>query len=669
MRIAAIAVAFAVSTTPVQLRAGNLFSIDDVLKIADVSEPALSSDGRWLAYTVTESNLQRDEQQSDLWRVGFDGRGRVRLTQTEASSEWRPQWSADGRQLAFLSDRPQGSESEPKPQVWVMPRAGGEPQRLTALAQGVEDFVWSPDGKQLALIAYDPEEVASGSARTPAPIVIDRYQFREDGRGYLGNRRSHLYLYTIADGRLDQLTSGAHDEQLPAWSPDGKLIAYVSKRGADPDRHLNFDIYLIEARAGGSERQLTTFPGSDLDPYWESRPAWSPDSRRIAYLQSGEDKWIYYAPWQLAVIEVATGRASQPALIDRCFSKPRWSPDGRSVHALIEQSRVTHLSRIDLASGKVQALTQGARFDYDFDVSASGRIVVLGGDDARPYEISAVEKGGLRPLSDHNDWLRDRQLAKVAAIHFDSADGTAIEGMLVRPAGYEPGRRYPTLLRLHGGPVYQFSHEFMADWQVYAAQGYAVVAVNPRGSSGRGFDFSRAIYADWGRLDVEDALAAVDHVVAMGIADPKRLGVGGWSYGSILSNAVIARDTRFAAAVSGAGASNMYALYGHDQYIREYELELGLPWRDRAAYDRASFPFLHADRIRTPTLFQCAELDANVPCLGAEQMFQALRSLNVPTRLVIYPSEHHGLSVPSYLRDRLQRTLDWYDRYLRAPLP
>ena len=205
----------------------------------------------------------------------------------------------------------------------------------------------------------------------------------------------------------------------------------------------------------------------------------------------------------------------------------------------------------------------------------------------------------------------------------------------------------------------------MADWQVYAANGFAVVAINPRGSSGRGFDFARAIYADWGNKDTADVLAGIDHVVKMGVADPARLGLGGWSYGAILTNAVIASDTRFKAAVSGAGASNMYALYGHDQYIREYTLELGSPWANREVYDRASFPFLHADRISTPTLFQCAEKDLNVPCLGAEQMYQALRVRDVPTRLVIYPGEHHGLSVPSYLRDRMQRNLDWYSRFLK----
>jgi dipeptidyl aminopeptidase/acylaminoacyl peptidase len=364
------------------------------------------------------------------------------------------------------------------------------------------------------------------------------------------------------------------------------------------------------------------------------------------------------------VIDVASGVATLPAPIDRAFTKPRWAKDGRSVYALIEQSRVTHLARVTLDNGRVTPLTSGARFDADFAVSGD-RLVVLGGGDDRPAELSVVERRRLRPLSVHNEWLATKRLATVEDIRFRSADGTEIDGLLVKPVDYVKGRRYPTILRIHGGPVYQFSHEFMPDWQAYAATGYAVVATNPRGSSGRGFEFARAIYADWGNKDVQDVLAGVDHAVALGIADPERLGVGGRSYGGILTNYVIARDTRFKAAVSGAGASNFIALYGHDMYTREYDLELGLPWASRGTWDRLSYPFLNADRIVTPTLFYCAEQDFNVPCVGSEQMYQALRTRDVPTKLVIYPGENHALKVPSYLRDRLERLLGWYDRWLK----
>ena len=640
------------------------FGVEDLARLADVAEPTFSPDGEYLAYSVTTSNLESDSPQTDLWRVRFrDGRSEA-LTRTLDDSEWQPTWSPDGQSIAFLSDR--GGE-DATTQVWVLPAFGGEARKLTDFQGGVEDYAWAPDGKRLAVIATDPERPAGEKEPpNPLPIVTDRFMFKEDYTGYLTAQRRHLYVFEIDGGAVTQLSSGASDEYLPAWSPDGRQIAYVSRRGVDADRHLNFDVYLVEPRAGSGERRLTSFVGADLDPYWGARPAWSPDGKRIAYLQGGEDKWIYYSPWQLAIVDVATGHSQLPAPIDRCFFKPTWSPDGRSVLTLIEHSRVTHLSRVDAKTGKVTPLTSGRRFDSDVVVARDGRIVVLGGDDWHPYELSAVERGGLRALTNHNRFLDSKRLATVEPIEYKSADGTSIDGFLVKPVGFRSGQRYPTILRLHGGPVYQFSHEFMADWQAYAAQGYVVVAANPRGGSGRGFEFARAIYADWGNKDVQDVLAAVDHVVKLGIADPDRLGVGGRSYGGMLTNYVIASDKRFKAAVSGAGTSNMLGMYGHDEYANYYELELGTPWENQDAYERVSFPFLHADRIATPTLFYCAGADFNVPCLGSEQMYQALRTQDIPTQLVIYPEENHGLTVPSYLRDRLSRHITWYNRYLKV---
>ncbi|MGH8249675.1 MAG: S9 family peptidase [Steroidobacteraceae bacterium] len=638
------------------------FGVDELVRIASLGDPDFSPDGEFVAYSVGVPDFEADEPRYDVWRVRWDGSDRRALTRTRHADEWMPVFSPDGKRIAFLSDR--GGDAA-ETQVWVMPADGGEAERLTHFRGGVVDFDWSPDSRRLAVIANDPERPeGEEEPPKPPPVVIDRYQFKEDFIGILSNRRQHLYLFEIDGRKATLLTPGAHDEYLPAWSPDGERIAYVTKRGEDPDRHINWDIYVVEAKQGAAERQLTRFEGADLDPYWETRPAWSPDGKRIAYLQSGEDKLISYKPWELAVIDVETRESSLPAGLDRCFGKPVWSADGRSVLALVEGSRVTWLSRIELASGRVTPLTSGRRFDYDFDATPDGRVAILGGDDHHPYRIEAIDGKGLRTLADHNEFLEDYRLAPVEPIEFQSADGTAIEGFLVKPLDYEPGKRYPTILRIHGGPVYQFSHEFMEDWQVYAANGYAVVAANPRGSSGRGLEFSRAIYADWGNKDTADVLAAVDHAVQSGIADPERLGVGGHSYGGMLTNQVIARDTRFKAAISSAGVSNFYGAYGHDMYIREYELELGLPWKDRETYDRVSYPFFHADRITTPTLFLCEELDVNVPCHGGEQMFQALRSLGVPTRLVIYPGEWHPVTLPSYLKDRMERSLAWYGRYL-----
>ncbi|MGH7545724.1 MAG: alpha/beta hydrolase family protein, partial [Gemmatimonadota bacterium] len=299
-----------------------------------------------------------------------------------------------------------------------------------------------------------------------------------------------------------------------------------------------------------------------------------------------------------------------------------------------------------------------------------GRIAVLAGTPEQPAEVFALDGGRLRPLSRQNDeWRAGVRLASVEEIDFRSRDGTAIGGFLVKPPDYDAGTQYPAILRLHGGPVYQFSNEFDFQWQLFAANGYVVIAPNPRGGSGRGQTFQKAIYADWGNLDVQDVLAAVDYVVALGVADSTRLAVGGWSYGGMLTNYVIASDPRFKAAISGAGIANILGGYGHDQYVREYEVELGRPWETLETWTRVSFPFLHADRIVTPTLYIVGQVDWNVPLLGSEQMYQALRSLGVETELVIYPGENHSIDRPSFQLDRLRRYVAWYDRFLKPVIP
>jgi dipeptidyl aminopeptidase/acylaminoacyl peptidase len=248
---------------------------------------------------------------------------------------------------------------------------------------------------------------------------------------------------------------------------------------------------------------------------------------------------------------------------------------------------------------------------------------------------------------------------------FHSRDGTEIHGFVVTPPGARPGQKLPTILRIHGGPVDQFQMEFRADWQILAGHGYQVIAANPRGSAGRGTEFASAIYADWGHKDAEDVLAAVDDAVAHHNADPARLAIGGWSYGGMLTDYVIAQDQRFRAAIAGASIGNILAGYGTDEYALDYETELGTPWGNFPAWQKVSFPFLHNDRIVTPTLFLCGDRDFNVPLLNSEQMYQALRSRGVPTQLVIYPGAYHDITRPSFLVDRLRRYLGWYDRFMK----
>ncbi len=645
-------------------------AIDDLLALRKVSDPQISPEGAWVAYTVRACDMKRDKQTSDVWMTSWDGETSIQLTHGP-ENEHHARWSPDGQYLAFLSGRANDAAGE---QVWLLNRAGGEAAKLTDVKGGVSDYVWSPDGKRLVLVVQDPDpDAATGEAKTaekkaPRPIVIDRFYFKEDKSGYLDGKRQHLFLFDLATRKAECLTPGKYHESLPSWSPDGSSIAFVSKRGADFDRHLNHDIYVIEAKLGATPRQLTTFEGADCDPDWQSRPAWSPDGRTIAYLQGGESKLIFYATHQLAVIPAAGGAAKllTPKL-DRNIAQPRWSADGKAIYCILEDDGNRHLAKVALADGKIERLLAGRRGTIGFDLAADGKIAILDNTPLHPAEVYALESAP-RSLSRQNDALfAQLKLSPLEEISFKSADGTEIHGFMVKPLDYQAGKKYPTILRIHGGPVGQFGNELYLDWQLYAARGYLVVAANPRGSSGRGQAFSKAIYADWGNLDRTDVLAAVDHVVARGLADPKRLGVGGWSYGAMLTNYVIASDTRFKAAVSGAGTSNMLANYGTDMYIREYEAELGAPWANPEAWMRVSYPFLHADRIVTPTLFLCGEKDFNVPLLSSEQMYQALSSLGLDTQLIIYPGQFHDISRPSYQKDRAERYLNWYGKYLGAP--
>ena len=635
----------------------------DINLLHDVGDPRVSPDGRWVAYTVSSADTAKDRNSADLWMVSWDGTQRIRLTHSEEASESSPRWSPDGRWLAFRSGRGEGTTGS---QVWLLDRRGGEAAKITDYKGGVDDLVWSPDGKRLALIVEDPdpnEADTTKKSKTKPPIVVDRYKFKQDYQGYLGARRSHLWVFDVATRKGEQITSGNHDESDPVWSPDGKRIAFVSKRGDDPDRTEDYNVWVVDAVAGATARPLTTFEGEDAGGL-----AWSPDGRWIAYLQSGEPKYYAYQQARLAIVPAAGGAPRiLTEKLDRPVSDPSWTADGTAIVVTVEDDRTRYVARVRVGDGAVQPLTRGAQVARSVDVGPRGTMAMLVSNDTMPFEVHAFENGALRRLSHHNDSLiATLRLGRVEDFTSRSKDGTEVHGLLTKPAGWTAGTRYPLLLRIHGGPNGQDEHAFDIEREVLAADGYLVLEVNYRGSSGRGTAFQTAIFADWGNLEVVDLLGAVDEAVRLGLADPERLGIGGWSYGGILTNYTIATTQRFKAATSGAGSSNQLTIYGVDQYIFQLDNELGPPWKVPELYIKLSYPFFHADRITTPTLFLSGEKDFNVPIQGSEQMYQALRSLGVPTQFVIYPNQWHGISLPSYKRDRLERYLAWYAKYLKS---
>ncbi len=670
MRYASVALTGMALLCTGELAAQRPVEAKDLLRIREVTDPQLAPDGAWVAYTVSTSDTLEDKRDADIWMSSWDGKRSIRLTRTK-DRENTPRWSPSGRYLAFLSAR---DDARDVAQVWLLDRNGGEAERLTDLPGGVSDYAWSPDGTRLALIASDPDPDRplpgqDTTKKRPRPIVVDRFRFKYDEVGYIGEERDHLYVFALADRKAELLTPGPYDEQAPSWSPDGRSIAFLSRRRPEYDRTDNWDVYVVPATPGAEPRQLTTFAGADMDPEWGNRPpSWSPDGKLIAYVQGGKPELLYYGGQKVAVVPADGGPARVlTGTLDRNVLSPTFSPDGALLF-LLEEDRVYHLARVSAAGGAIERLVEGKRTIEDLSVGRDGRIALTSSTGAQPTEVFAVERGELRQVTRQNEaWLKQLRLAPVEEISFKSRDGTTINGFMVKPPDYRAGTRYPTILRIHGGPVWQYYHDFAnLDWQVLAASGYVVLGVNPRGSSGRGEKFASAIFAAWGEKDGDDVLAAVDHAVAEGIADPARLGIGGWSYGGILTNQVIARDRRFKAAISGAGQGNALMGYGTDMYALEYELELGKPWANFDAWKRVSQPFLRADRIVTPTLFVCGQEDWNVPLVNSEQMYQALKSLGRDTELVIYPGESHGIQRPSFVLDRMQRYLAWYGKYLDA---
>ncbi|MCU0293998.1 MAG: S9 family peptidase, partial [Thermoanaerobaculaceae bacterium] len=663
MRLLALALATALAApgavalptpSPAPTPTKRPLSLDDLLRVRTVSDPRISPDGEWVAYVVKAYDLERDEQSSDIWMSSWDGARHVHLT-VSPEDDTSPRWSPDGRFIAFLSARGDDGE-EAETQVWLLGTAGGEATQVTRMEGGVEDYAWSPDSQRLVLVAKDPDpekverEKAGSKKKPPRPIVVDRYQFKEDYVGYLDNRRSHLVLFDLATRKAEPLTAGAFDDALPAFSPDGSRIAFASKRGGDPDRHWNWDVYVIDAKPGATPCALTGFPGTDGGPDWDSAPEWSPDGRWIAYLRAGGASIIdaMYGGPELAVVSAEGGEPRRlTAALDRHVRAPHWAPDGRSLLVLVEDERRVAVARVAAEGGDVARLTTRPQVALMLDVGRNGRVAAVVSQSTAPGEVFAVEPdGALRPLSFQNAaLLAALDLGPVEEMDFTSRDGTRIGAMVTKPRDFAPGHRYPMVVWIHGGPVGQDQHELdrNALWaQAFAARGFVVVRPNYRGSSGRGLAFSKAIAGAWGTLEVQDVLAAVDGLVARGIADPQRLVIGGWSYGGITTNYTIARDQRFKAAISGAGSSLQLSMYGVDQYIYQYETELGRPWENPEAWMKVSYPFFQADKITTPTLFMVGEKDFNVPAVGSEQMYQALKSQGKETQLVIYPGQYHG---------------------------
>jgi dipeptidyl aminopeptidase/acylaminoacyl peptidase len=639
-------------------------TLNDLYLFDEISSIDVSHSAKQIAYSVSSVDEKKDRYRNDIWLLDVNKNKKKVLIK---GRPWvgKTKFSPDDTLVGYLAPgRGQYSEYQ---QIWTINTNYRTKRQLTKLKANINDFEWSPDGTQMILVAdsISVDKKTKSSVQTQKPIVIDRYYFKEDGKEFLGDERQHLHLLDIKSRTTKQLTKGTSNEILPSWSPDSKKIAYVTKTG-EMDRTNNYDVYVLEIDSTNNPIQLTTNLGADSS---SSRPQWSPDGKKIAYLHGGDPALLWYALQELAVIDLDTKINSiLTKELDRNVSSPQWSDDGQSIYFVIEDNMKSQLAKYSLTNQKIKKITPSNYYISGWAknyVVRNGKIGLILSNTNSPDEVYFYDENSLSQQSHHNsELLSSRKILKTETISFKAADGEELFGMMIKPDNFDPSKQYPLIIRMHGGPVSQYGLYFNYDWQLFAANDYVVMGINPRGSSGRGLNFQKMIFADWGNVDANDISQLADYAISLGYIDKNRLGLGGWSYGSMLTNYVIAKDQRFKAATSGAGISNILSGFGDDQYIRDYITEIGTPWDNTETWLKVSYPFLNANDIVTPTLFLVGEKDYNVPLIGSEQMYQALKHLNIPTELIVYPGENHSFSTPSYNKDVLERYLAWYDQYL-----
>jgi dipeptidyl aminopeptidase/acylaminoacyl peptidase len=653
----------------------------DYYRLAFVADPQLEPGGRRIAFTVTTIVEDKDKRHSEIWMVTADGSGEaLRYTgpTTEASS---PVWSPDGALLAFSSRR-EGSEDN----VWFLRTGapGGEAFQIKGVKASP---VFSPDGQWL-LFAWrgeEPESLKSQPWRNRiSPGAITRgadpkrfdgrlyttLPFKGDERGYLDPREtrrpSRLYLVPRTGGEPKPFTPGDLSQSDPTWSPDGKDVAFVqdSTETHELRPQPRPQLHVLTVATGVVRRIETGYVEN-------TNPRWSPDGRQIAFGCSrgrGEENDLCVIP--------AAGGAVRNLTLEWALDpgNPRWAPDGRTIYVDAETRGNTHLFGVPVTAGPVQQLTQGERQLRGFTTSRDGRLIAYTSSDVtHPAELFVAPLTGRgagteRRLSSFNDSL----LSTVALIPADtfwyqSVGGLRIEGWLMRPFAYQPGRKYPLVLSIHGGPHSNYGNVWFPEFQMLAGQGYWMLFTNPRGSSGYGHQFTYATRGRWGLEDYEDLMKAVDVVIARGEVDTTRMAILGGSYGGFMTNWVVGHTNRFRVAQTDRSIYNWYSWYGSSdaQGLTEYEFH-GAPWENDSLY-RGLSPMTFATHMRTPMLIVHSEEDFRTPITDGEQLFVMLRKRGVPAEFVRYPRSFHGLSrtgPPWLLVDRLERIRTWFAHWL-----
>ena len=665
---------------PVQKRS---ITLEDLYRMQMLADVRISPDGEHVSYTLQRVDRETESKYSNLWVVPTSGGEPRQFTQGD-QSDAMPRWSPDGSQIAFLSKR---TVKEKTPQIYLISFNGGEARKLTSIDGEIREMQWSPDGRKLlcAIRKTDAAELEKTEQQKKLGVVArhyDRLFYKLDGEGYLPHERTHLWLIDARTSKAKQLTDHAiWDEFNPTFSPDGTSIAFFSNHVADPDLDpYAIDLFVISAD-GGEPRKIKTPEGSKM------LASYSPDGKFIAYIGT-DSKGLDYRNDCLWIVP-ADGSKPAKNLIEKYdievsgmvindfgtpeTMKPVWSNDGKKLYFQvgIHGSSLLKSIAVDGENLKDVVGEGGVVSSFSFD-DAQTRVAYQYGqmDDPGQVHVREVESGSTRILTRINHEVLDRsELSKVEEVWFKGPDKNPLQGWIMKPSSFNPRKKYPSILYIHGGPLTQFGKFFFHEFEVLAASGYVVYFCNPRGGKGYGEEHAGAIWGAWGSADYDDLMAWTDYMEKQPYIDRERMGVTGGSYGGYMTLWIIGHTKRFQAAITDRCVSNFVSEWGSSDmnWSFEYEMEAEPPYKDFKKWWDMS-PMKYIGNAKTPTLVQHYENDLRCPIEQGEQAFVALKRLGVDTEFVRYPDEFHGMSRTGRTDRRIERIkhiLRWFDKYLK----